>query len=178
MFDEDADEVLDADDMKDRLFHEWLYKARRTLKRLPEYSWLFSDGTPDWWTVDQVAERLAVSKKTVYGWCAHIIGARAAEGKAGYRIPRSGLTIFLADQEQEETGSANEPRVTVAAAVPQLRAAAPLQDHEDDAVGRTADAAEPADGSADGDPAEGATPQDGVVQPLVRRRPRHTATRG
>lgn len=44
--------------------------------------------------------RRLVPKKTVYGWCRQIIGVRLGEGKAGYRIPRSGLIIFLADLDE------------------------------------------------------------------------------
>jgi excisionase family DNA binding protein len=99
---DDEGNILDAEDFKDYLFNAWLEKATRTLRRLPEYRWLFSETTPDWFTTEQVAERMGVSKKTVYGWAKHIIGARPAEGKAGYRMPRSGLVIFLADSQEDE----------------------------------------------------------------------------
>jgi hypothetical protein len=51
---------------------------------------------------------MGVSKKTVYGWCKQIIGARPGEGKTGYRIPRSGLVIFLADTEEEDSEEGEE----------------------------------------------------------------------
>jgi excisionase family DNA binding protein len=92
----------ELENYKDHLFSEWLDSGTRTLGRIPEYRWLFSDMTPDWFTAEQVAERMGVSKKTVYGWCKKIIGARPGEGKTGYRIPRSGLVMFLADTEEED----------------------------------------------------------------------------
>jgi hypothetical protein len=52
-----------------------------------------------------------VSKKTVYTWAHDIIGARPGEGKAGYRIPRSGLIIFLADLADEEPPEPTEEQI-------------------------------------------------------------------
>lgn len=94
--------LLDREDYKDRLYRRWLHRASRQLGRIPEYRWLFGEDAPDWWTTDLIAQHMGVSKKTVYTWAKDIIGARPAEGKAGYRIPRSGLLIYLADLEDEE----------------------------------------------------------------------------
>lgn len=99
-YDREGDPI-DREDFKDRAYQRWLYKATRTLQRIPEYEWLFSEKGSGWLTVEQVAEAMQVSKKTVYSWCKDIIGARPAEGKGGYRIPRSGLIIFLADLDEE-----------------------------------------------------------------------------
>lgn len=98
--DEDG-HLIDIEDFKDLMFDKWINKATRTLRRIPEYRWLFREDAPDWWTVEQVAEHMGVPKKTVYNWCKEIIGVRLGEGKAGYRLPRSGLIIFLADLDEE-----------------------------------------------------------------------------
>jgi hypothetical protein len=99
---DDEGNIIPIEDLKDQLYAAWLEKATRTLRRIPEYAWLFSPVAPAWWATEQVAEAMVVSKKTVYSWCRDIIGARPGEGKAGYRIPRSGLIIFLADLGDEE----------------------------------------------------------------------------
>lgn len=69
--------------------------AERKLAGIPEYSWLTASRN-EWWTVSEIAEHLRVGNKTVLAWCAGIAGATKLSQQAGWRIPRSGLLVYLA----------------------------------------------------------------------------------
>lgn len=74
-----------------------LRTAEQTLRTIPEYRWLVNSEQP-FWSSGNVAEHLAVSPTTVRLWCESggIVGAAFYGGRIGWRMPRSGLIIFLA----------------------------------------------------------------------------------
>jgi len=77
------------------------------LQAQPEYAWLFkaNDG---WYNVTETARGLGVSRTTVTEWCREkvIPGAIYYGEDIGWRIPRSGLIVFLVERlgEQQNAG--------------------------------------------------------------------------
>jgi len=62
---------------------------------LPEYQWLLGSAKP-FWVVKEIADTLIVSPNTVKKWCADgLIPGAVDFGSGGWRIPRTGLIIFL-----------------------------------------------------------------------------------
>jgi hypothetical protein len=78
-----------------------IQEAERILAQLPEYGWLTSD-SKSWWTVSEVAEHLEIGESAVRGWCEKglIPGAVLHSRQLGWRIPRSGLMLYLADAQK------------------------------------------------------------------------------
>lgn len=72
--------------------------AETTLSKIPEYNWL-TKSSQQWWTVQQVAVGMGVGESVVRQRCTsgEIQGAYLASQQAGWRIPRSGLLVFLAN---------------------------------------------------------------------------------
>lgn len=65
---------------------------------LPEYLWLIGSTKP-FWLIKDIADALVVSPNTVKKWCADgLIPGAVDFGSGGWRIPRTGLIIFLASR--------------------------------------------------------------------------------
>jgi excisionase family DNA binding protein len=74
-------------------------QAEAILGALPEYD-TFTKDKKIWWGADEVAKGLGVGRQIVLDWCDNgsINGAVQYPGRAGWRIPRSQLLIFLAQR--------------------------------------------------------------------------------
>ena len=75
---------------------------------LPEYQWLLDSAKP-FWVAKEIADILVVSPNTVKKWCADgLIPGAVDFGSGGWRIPRTGLVIFLASRlgKSHNTGTA------------------------------------------------------------------------
>lgn len=72
--------------------------AEQQLQAIPEYDWIARSGQ-QWFTVSEVATAMAVGKEAVRGWCERglIAGAVMYGQQIGWRMPRSGLLLYLAD---------------------------------------------------------------------------------
>ncbi|HEV2459221.1 MAG TPA: hypothetical protein VGS80_12755 [Ktedonobacterales bacterium] len=78
---------------------EWK-AAEALLDAIPEYHLLTRSPTP-FWKVQQVAGPLGVTEHIVRNWCerGYIRGAiKYDDPQVGWRIPRSGLIVFLAER--------------------------------------------------------------------------------
>jgi hypothetical protein len=74
---------------------------------LPEYQWLLGSTKP-FWLVKEVADVLLISTNTVKKWCADGLVPGAVDfGSGGWRIPRTGLIIFLASRLGKTHDSSN-----------------------------------------------------------------------
>lgn len=86
---------------------EWK-AAEALLDAIPEYHWLTRSDAPIW-RVQQVAGPLGVTEHIVRNWCEGglIRGAiKYDASQVGWRIPRSGLLVFLAARMQGGAQSA------------------------------------------------------------------------
>ena len=75
-------------------------RAEEVLARIPELAPIVSDPRP-FWKTGEVAALLGVTDHIVRGWCesGQIRGAIKYEQNVGWRIPRSGLLVFLASRQ-------------------------------------------------------------------------------
>jgi hypothetical protein len=75
-------------------------RAEAMLSRVPEFAPLVGDGRP-FWKTGEVAGLLGVTDHIVRGWCesGQIRGATKYDQNVGWRIPRSGLLVFLATRQ-------------------------------------------------------------------------------
>jgi hypothetical protein len=74
-----------------------LEEAENLLSRIPEYNWLTKDGT-DWYKAEELATHLGIGEHAVRARCkdGSIHGATFYGEKIGWRIPRSGVILYLA----------------------------------------------------------------------------------
>jgi len=82
-------------------------ESERLLQARPEYAWLFTT-RKEWYNVAESARGLGVSRTKVTEWCKEkvIPGVIYYGEDVGYRIPRSGLIVFLVERlgEQQNAG--------------------------------------------------------------------------
>jgi len=76
-------------------------EADKYLKQFTEFDWLTRNNTP-WWTTSDVATNLGLGNAAVRAFCerGEIEGAIFYGNRIGWRIPRHGLIIFLANLKQ------------------------------------------------------------------------------
>ena len=76
---------------------EEVQEAERIVMQILEYRWLRDEKS--WYSVIEVAEKLGIGRESVRKWCesGDIPGAMNFQPQqVGWRIPRSGLLLFLA----------------------------------------------------------------------------------
>jgi hypothetical protein len=86
---------------------EELREAEAMLRKIPEYEWLITNGL-QWWTVPQLAEHLPIGEAAIRARIHEFPGAQDYGDKIGYRIPKSGVIMYLARilvrQQQQDAG--------------------------------------------------------------------------
>lgn len=73
-------------------------EAEARLQAVPEYAWILANSN-QWYSAVEVAKQLGVSSDVVSKWCRErrIPGAVQMERRIGWRLPRSGILVFLAE---------------------------------------------------------------------------------
>ncbi|MDE1904916.1 MAG: hypothetical protein KGH75_00515 [Rhodospirillales bacterium] len=74
---------------------EAINAAEALLRNIPEYDWLTKGGL-QWWTIPQLAEHLPLGEAAIRARIREFPGAQDYGEKIGYRIPRSGVILYLA----------------------------------------------------------------------------------
>jgi hypothetical protein len=79
--------------------------AERLLAGIPEFAWL-TGSKQQWWTVDEVSDKLGIGPAAVRSLIEHgdIAGAVLYGTRIGWRLPRSGLLVYLARLRREAQG--------------------------------------------------------------------------
>jgi len=79
-------------------FRQRVALALEVLQRNPDYDWLTRSSRPVF-RASEVAEILSLDIKTVNSWCTDGLIEEAANfDRAGWRLPRSSLLVFLAQR--------------------------------------------------------------------------------
>jgi hypothetical protein len=72
-------------------------EAEQLLADIPEYGWIV-EATKQFWSSGDIAKHLSINAGTVRRWCEEglLPGAVFYGEKLGWRIPRSGILLYLA----------------------------------------------------------------------------------
>ena len=83
--------------------------AEQLLAAIPEYAWLVQSGK-QWWTVAEVSEALGIGLGAVRALAERgdIAGAVLYGQQIGWRLPRSGLVLYLARLQQRGAATSDE----------------------------------------------------------------------